>query len=1147
MNLLSILVSDDCVCAGELGQLIYDLGHSAFINGDVPEKQAFWSVYQSDIQLDLELKTLPADQDGIENTLYISISEDHTQACYELCCVWFHSDRWWVVSDSQVGCRHAMNGADIYSEIVEQLQDNLTVALTRIAQGKLADLTLWQPAQWPSVVNLNALRFWHQANDTGHSMELKANSLFDGFKKRSQQVPQQIAIRYGEQQMSYGELDLLSERIAQRIKLRLTDVQSQPVIAIALHKSFELYATMLAVLRLGACYVPIDPDYPQERIDNIVTSASPDLLIMESALTTAQQRISISELTADNDEVYAPLPELSGHPDLNAVIICTSGSTGMPKGVQLTHGNILHFCDWYLRYAELDEQSRCLQFTTVSFDASLLDIFPTFLVGASLVVPSDEARHDFSQLDELIRSQNVSHCFIPPAMLSTLPEYDWPSMRFIITGGDVCDVRTIAYWSERCKLINVYGPTECTVLATCKSFSPSSNNKVLGQPIQNTRVYVINEQGEPCHTLEQGEVYLAGPGVGPGYFAKPTETTACFLPATSWSQGERLYRTGDIAYWDACGELNFVGRKDNQLKIRGFRVELGEIENTILRTRLYHQSVVIADDKKRIYAFVSEAESGADVELLRSELVLSLPDYMLPSQIIEVETFPATANGKVDRKQLLAMTHLVANKPREEEVFNDTELTLRQIWSDVLTVDELDIGRQVSFFDLGGHSLLVSKMLLAVKSQFEGNFTLARFMESPTIAALALLLSGSELDKGAQISDRIYADMVLDFQLQPLREPNPKAFSPEHILLTGANGFLGIHILAELLAQSNAIIYCLVRASSLEYGWKKLHDAWKMFEPNSTLCSSRVKVVCGDLAEPNLGLNSSQYEQLCTLIDVIYHNGAQVNHIYDYDYLYQANVQSSIDLLKMACNIKTKQMVYISTLSAASNLDEQGRIVEDGPADQLPAFVNNGYNLTKWVSEQLVWQAYQRGLPVTIVRPGNICGHSVSGRCVPDQNRILLLLKGASQLGVAPDWSLNFDLCPVDFIAKGLVSATLCEQGHVPVLHFHNPNPLTWKQYIGRLEHFGIQIRFVEDKLWRNTLMTLDESNALYHVVSFYLDENNEDIGDISHIDSVVTEARLAQFDLSYPKKDLALVDANLGFLINSQFIPRPQSATQPI
>lgn len=724
-------------------------------------------------------------------------------------------------------------------------------------------------------------------------------------------------------------------------------------------------------------------------------------------------------------------------------------------------------------------------------------------------------------------------------MLSALPQYEWSSMKYIITGGDVCDHTAIKYWSGRTNLINIYGPTECTVLATFKKFRPNNTNKIIGKPISNTQIYIVNEHGKPCQTLEHGELYINGEGVGLGYMNNPKQTEERFVKLNDFDSSKITYRTGDICFWDEHGEINFVGRQDSQLKIRGFRVEIGEIENVILNTGLYDGCIVIVDNKKQIRAFVKGPAHGINIEILRNKLISILPNYMIPTTIIELTEYPYTINGKVDRKALSEIR--MDTTAEENENWSELQSNLRNIWAEALGLEANEISLKSSFFDLGGHSLLVSKMLLTIKKNFQGNFTLARFMENPTIEALSNLLTSTELTKGQQISDRIYADIVLDQNIKPLDTNNPFSFNPRSVLLTGATGFLGIHILEKLIETTDATVYCHVRASSPEIALQKIQDSLKKFNINGLDGNDRIKAICGDLTEPNLGMSKTDYHILSECIDTIYHNGAQVNHIYDYEYLYNANVRSTIDLIQFASTGIQKQLVFISTLSAASNLNEDGYIVEEGPADELPAFVNNGYNLTKWVSEHLVWQAYKRGLPITLVRPGNITGHSQTGHCFPDQNRILLLLKGSAQMGVAPNWELQFDLCPVDFIAKGIVEGSLDKTKHTPVLHFHNPKPLTWKEYVGRLNHHGIPIKFIQDKEWRKLLLKIDESNALFQVVSFYLDENSEDIGDISRISFEKTLDRLKQSGMDYPDKDHNLLDANLSYLISSGFIEKSE------
>jgi len=1140
MKLFSIALDARCPCPHELAAHIYELGHNINMDAFSSAPGGVVSVGVA-AQADLTLERYCSDAVDLhaDISVYISIAYDRDTQRYFIATVTPFNGQLVTIAQSVIQGGFSHNGADVHQEICMELEQCVSLTLTRISQGITADNT--SPAHdllhYPQV-DLDALKVWHQSNETAENGHYIKN-LYKTFEDTVGLLPEKPAIQFGDTSISYKALCSKVEMYASNIQQRLgaSECAKQQVIAISLPKSIELYASILAVLKLNACYVPIDPEYPADRIKNILNGSNPDLLIGTLDFDIDTLSASVEALEGQPKAAFT-VPELRSADvaDLNAVMIYTSGSSGVPKGVRLTHDNITHFCHWYISEANISSESRCLQFTTVSFDASLLDIFPTFTAGATLVIPSQEQRHDFDQLDRLIRHDAVTHCFIPPAMLSALPQYAWPSMEYIITGGDVCDSAAIDHWSGQASLINIYGPTECTILATFKHFSPGSNNKVIGKPIYNAQIYLINEKGEPCQTLEPGELYIAGKGVGPGYVQDEAQTAERFVQLDAIAHETTMYRTGDICFWDNNGEVNFIGRRDNQLKIRGFRVELGEIENAILRLNLYAGCVVVADDKKQIRAFVKGPGADVSIELLREKLEGCLPNYMMPAIIQEMLEFPYTVNGKVDRKKLVELKVRSA-VTEDNEVWSELQTELREIWAKALDLEPEDLSLKSSFFDLGGHSLLVSKMLLTVKNTYEGSFTLARFMENPTIEALSNLLTSDELTKGAQISDRIYADMVLHHDVKPLVEENLYAFNPRAVLLTGATGFLGVHILEQLVQKTDATIYCHIRASSQEYALKKLADNYQKFGVKGLNKNPRIKVVCGDLAEPRLGLNDSDYQMLCDNVDVIYHNGAQVNHIYDYTYLFNANVRSTIDLLHMACTGQQKQVVYVSTLSAASNLNEQGHIVEDGPAGQLPAFVNNGYNLTKWVSEQLVWQAYERGLPVTLVRPGNVTGHSLTGHCFPDQNRILLLLKGSAQMGVAPDWDLQFDLCPVDFIAKGLVEGSLDKTKHTPVLHFHNPKPLTWKQYVGRLNDHGIAISFIPDGEWRNMLLTLDETNALYQVVSFYLDETSEDIGDISNIDYEKTLNRLKQSGMDYPEKNHKLVDANLGYLISSGFI----------
>lgn len=1161
MKSLQVSINAQTAFSTALISLIYDLGHDVYTQGDLNKELQLLSENLNLQALNAAQVDLHITQDctDINSAVHNIILNVHAlPGFHQYQVAWFKQipEGYQTLENISLDFSSYLNGADIYQEISAAVVQTLSSIIATFAQdSQTYTHGILRADYLPESTNLQQLRGWHKSNDTEKEFSITENSLFDILANSAQKYGNKTAVTFQNQQLSYGQLKHSSEAFADFLlsKIGKRDTGKPLVIALALHKSLELYTAIFGVLGIGATYVPIDPEYPEERINNIIKSAQPALLITHAAANlTAEINIPVIDIdiflqdtVSDNNlaveivkqqtlakENFALVDIDAEQP---AVIIYTSGSTGTPKGVQLSHKNILHFCYWYKHHVQLDQQSKALQFTTVSFDASLLDIFPTFLAGAELIVPNKEERHDFAELNRLITTQAATHSFIPPAMLAALPDYEWPSMIHIVTGGDVCDPNSIERWSKNRALHNIYGPTECTVLATIEQFHEKSNNKIIGKPISNTTILLLNEVLEPVATSEHGELYIAGEGVGLGYFNADEMTQQRFIE-NPYKPNSYMYKTGDTCYWDEIGKIHFVGRKDNQLKIRGFRVELGEIENVIVASGLYKNCTVIANDKKQIRAFVTQPVFNATVVRLEEVLVRNLPYYMLPSHIMELDQFPATVNGKIDRAKLLAIP--IPNQAQySNEELNETEEKVRSIWAHTLALDESDINKKESFFNLGGHSLLVSKMLLAIKNQFVGNFTLARFMENPTVEGLASLLTDTNLQKGDQISDRIYSDMVLDYAIKPLPDKNPSAFLPKAILLTGANGFLGVHLLEELIAQTDAVIYCLVRASSEEYAHKKIADAYQKYGVTSLTCHPRVKVVLGDLEQPQLGLSDQLFMLLAEKIDSIYHNGAQVNHIYDYDYLYNSNVRSTLDLLRLAVTAKNKQFVFISTLSAASNVDAQGRLVEDGPSEQLPAFVNNGYNLTKWVSEHLVWQAHKRGVAITLVRPGNICGHSQTGHCYPDQNRILLLMKGSAQLGFAPDWNSNFDLCPVDFIAKGVVACSMREESRIPVLHFHNPMPLKWRDYVNRLNHHHVPVKLIPADQWRHMLFSIDERNALFNIISFYLDDQNEDIGDISNIDHHKTLERLQEFGMSHPVKDYPLVDANLGFLVRSGFI----------
>jgi amino acid adenylation domain-containing protein/thioester reductase-like protein len=1177
MQLLKIAVAGTSDLTLRLLELCYEDGH---------EITNVFST-RSDIQDYASKRHISLDSDGLCDANWIIVTDDvgdifsdvdkstHRLICCRQVAKDLNTEHWvnWVVKKEETTskllcwservCGGQISGADAIWDCDQTAIVGFKNLLRHLARGlsierfeeKSFEETSFKETVVPPVLRSQAIR--HRSNETSRQYAYAPN-LVEEFAKAVTRYPKNVALIFGEQSLTYTEFDALSSRLAEMI-VQMYDrmgvvISKDTRIGVALPKSVELYVAILAVLKTGAAYVPFDLGLPTERMRQMSEEAGLRVILtnkLSANVAGIASEASVLKIDLMKLATASPAPgclPTDINSDALAIVFYTSGSTGKPKGVMLEHRNIVHFTAWYRDYCAIDHCSVALQFAAVSFDTSLFDMFPTWFAGGRLVVPSEETRRSFDDLSELMRKKGVTHAFMPPAWLAEMPDKNLPTLAHLVTGGDVCDPDTISRWSRERRFHNIYGPTECTVLATAACLDKNSKNRNIGFPIANTCCYVLDSNGEPVRTGQEGELFIAGAGVGRGYLNMEELNRERYLPDAFSEIPRLMYKTGDFVRWTNTGSLEFIGRIDTQIKLRGFRVELGEIESVVFASRIYRHAAVVYTENKQVVGYVADridADEDMTSALSRLEQVLQsqLPDYMVPATIVEIKALPATLNGKFDRRALAALPVHIARKRNLQYARNDIEAQLVDIWAKILKLGEDEIGIHDSFFELGGDSILVAKLLLTVKKTLSHSVALVRFIENPTVASLSSLLGDQTLAKNDRIPTRVYSDTLLSNDIRPLAEVNPYIRQPRNVLLTGANGFLGCFIIERLISLTKANIFCLVRAINEEEAQKRLKKALISFGLVHLVDQSRIKVIVGDLEQPRLDLSKDSYHVLCNSIDVIYHNGAHVNHIYDYASLYAANVGSTLTLLRFATTGINKAFHYISTLSAASNANASGELVEAEPANVPPAFINNGYNLTKWVSECLVSQAFNTGVNAAIYRPGNIIGDCQHGICRPDKNRILRLIKGSLQLGVFPRWEMAFDLSPIDFLASAIVALSL-SNSPLPVYHLHDPKPITWIDYISTLHTFGYQFDFIEPDVWRSKLLQVDQTNALFDVISFYLDEENEDIGDMSHIHWQRTANALDRLDIDYPEKNFDLLKRHFIYLIESGFFPKPVTAT---
>ena len=572
------------------------------------------------------------------------------------------------------------------------------------------------------------------------------------FEARARRAPGSLAVVHGGEALSYAELNARANRLAHHLAER--GVGPEVRVAICVERGLEMVVAVLAVLKAGGAYVPLDPSYPAERLRYMLRDSAPAVL-----LARAPQAERFAELLGQVAVVDLGAPVWLAHPagdpeprglipDNLAYVIYTSGSTGRPKGVMVAHRNAANLVAAQAESLGLDAASRVLQFAPFSFDAWVFEVAMALCTGASLHIPPGTGVLAGEELERVVEQGRITHVTLPPAVLSSLPEdAEMAPVRTMVLAGDVVPGAAVKRWAPGRTLLNAYGPTETAVWAT---FHPcaagAAGNPCIGRPIRNTRLYLLNGAGEPAPAGVAGELYIGGAGVARGYVGRPALTAERFVPDPfSGEPGARLYRTGDVGRWLPDGTLDFMGRNDHQVKVRGFRVEIGEIEARLGEHAAVREAVVLcredAPGDARLVAYWAGPDE-VDAAALRRHVARALPEYMVPAAYVRLDEIPLTPSGKVDRRALPAPEGGDLARGGYEAPVGETEAALAGIWTEVLGVER--VGRRDNFFELGGHSLLAVRVASRVRQVWGSLVALGDLFSHPTIESLAALLEGAE-------------------------------------------------------------------------------------------------------------------------------------------------------------------------------------------------------------------------------------------------------------------------------------------------------------------------------------------------------------------------------------------------------------------
>jgi amino acid adenylation domain-containing protein/thioester reductase-like protein len=860
---------------------------------------------------------------------------------------------------------------------------------------------------------------------------------------------------------------------ARKLAAKLVDlgVRKEDPVAICVEKSADYLVAMLATWYAGAAFVPVDPTMPIERLQLIAKECALKFAIVGSALRGKFEGLS-AVLVDPADSGTANLDLIERTVSDLAYIIFTSGSTGLPKGVLVSHAGIVNFLTAQIEAFQFSAQSRSLFVLSTSFDASVSDIGCALMSGASLYIEPACALQPGPKFMQLIADRQISHIDLPPSMLKLLKAAESPKcLKTIIIGGEVCPAQVIREWAPRVNLVNVYGPTEATVCTSLGRCDADWDLPLIGRPLPNVEYLILSDDMQPCKKGTAGELYIAGPGLARGYLNREDLNQKKFV----FHNGKRLYRTGDQVVQLVNGDIQFIGRCDRQFKLRGMLIEPEEIEARLLehpeisRCAVLKRKVNDSTERDVLVAFVTTREKSIAANELRDHLNRSLPKWMIPQHFEFISPMPETVTGKVNMDALRQLPLAPISAQESDRELDELQLQLVEVWKRVLGLTVVSISD--NFFEIGGDSFAVLEAVVCADSK---GIVLPPelLLKFPTIESLAPELSrldqSSLTDASVALSaDFLRQDVALDADWKQLLSQaklraGTAVSSPQNVLLTGAAGFLGSRLLTELLARTDALVYCLVRAAD-EYAAKERVET-AVANHGLVLTdqqTARIIPLVGDLSKSNFGMTDDAWRKLSESVDTVFHCAAHVNMLLPYSALRASNVQSTQEMVRFLCAGRRKFLHYASTLSVFVATDQNQGVLFESDHLERTQLVYGGYAQTKWASEVFLRSVESACGPVSHYRFGLITGDTRSGYS-SETDFLNLFVKGLASLGCIPAERTGayVDITPIDFAAAAMAEIALSDMdnGRAQTYHIANPVSLALDDLIEYMIGSGVRL-----------------------------------------------------------------------------------------
>ncbi|MDT0485635.1 amino acid adenylation domain-containing protein [Streptomyces doebereineriae] len=944
------------------------------------------------------------------------------------------------------------------------------------------------------------------------------------------------AVEHDGRTITYAELFGSARQLARRLAAR--DVGPGAVVALALPRGIDAVTAILGVLLSGAAYCPLDPDAPESRARTLLDNARPALVLTSGRYAPRYAGRGVLLLDAQGEEEKAPPPPTADDP---AYVIHTSGSTGRPKGVEIGHGALATFVAGAAHRYGLRREDRVLQFAPLHFDASVEEIFLTLCTGATLVVRTDDMTQSVSRFLHAVDRLRISVLDLPTAYwhelaytvstgAATLP----PTVGTVVIGGEAALPERVERWrgavGPSVRLFNTYGPTEATVVATVAALheAPDEPGDVpIGIPLPGTRAAVVG-----------GELHLLGDTLARGYRGADAADEARFAPIPQLPGAPRAFRTGDLVRLGDDGQLRFLGRADDEFKISGHRVHPSEVEAALLAQPGIREAAVVgqvlADGTRRLAAHVVPDEPRPTAGDIRERLRAVLPAAMVPSAVAFTDRLPRTSTGKIDRNALSAVA--AERSPATAGAGSSLEEIITRTWAQILGVEHLT--PEADFFDLGAQSLQAIQVANRIGVELGRDVRVAWLFEHPTAAELARhLTQGTDAPASAPaLPETVLADAVLEDDIRPAG-PSRATAAPRTVLLTGATGFVGPHLLAELLLATDAEIVCPVRAATPAEAADRIRQALAAQQIRLPAGAERITAVPADLARPHFGLGPDRFAELAETCEVIVHNAAMVSIMREYGSLRAANTESTRQLLRMAA-ARSIPVHLVSTLSVAPSRSAAAEVPEAFLSPH-PGLVS-GYQQSKWASERLVEQAAERGLPVTVHRLGRVTGAPGTG-LVNRRDFLWSVLASGIPAGIVPELFEAEVWTPADYVARAVVRLSLTADPGTVFNHAPVP-PVRLADLYDWVQDYGYPVKRVPLAQWSRELpRSADVAATTGAFFDSFTDDGEEglELG-LGRVRADNVLRALEGTGIDCPQADRALVFRYLDHCVENGILPPP-------